>query len=90
MLYWSSRLKSFLILNVAYFLTLFVRKCLHVLIAQKKKKNKQTNKRLKASKFKILTKPPKSGDLRIADNVDDTRRCPLFKGLTVFLYNFEN
>ena len=30
----------------------------------------------------ILTKPPKSGHLRIADNFDQTRRCPLFRGLT--------
>ena len=35
MLYWSSRVKSVLILNIAYFLTLFVRKCLHILKAQR-------------------------------------------------------
>ena len=34
--------------------------------------------------MKILTKPPKSGHLRIADNFDQTRRCALFRGLTVF------
>ena len=37
MLYWSSRVKSVLILNIAYFLTLFVRKCLHILIEQRKR-----------------------------------------------------
>ena len=36
MLYWSSRVKSILILNIAYFLTLFIRKCLLVLIEQRK------------------------------------------------------
>ena len=37
-LYWSSRVKSVLILNIAYLLTLFIRKCLHVLIEQRKRK----------------------------------------------------
>ena len=40
MLYSSSRVKSVLILNIAYsryFLTLFVRKCLQILIEQRKK-----------------------------------------------------
>ena len=36
--------------------------------------------------MKILTKPPKSGHLRIAGNFDQTRRCPLFKGLTVYRF----
>ena len=36
MLYWSSRVKSAVVLNMAYFLTLFVRKCLHILIEQTK------------------------------------------------------
>ena len=35
-LYWSSRVKCGLILNIAYFLTLFIRKCLHILIEQRK------------------------------------------------------
>ena len=34
MLYWSSGVKSVLNLNTAYFLTLFVRKCLHISIEQ--------------------------------------------------------
>ena len=42
MLYWSSRVTSVLILNIAYFPTLFVRKCLHNLIAQKKAKSLKT------------------------------------------------
>ena len=37
MLYWSPRVKSVLILNSAYFLTLFVRRCLHILIEQRKR-----------------------------------------------------
>ena len=36
MLYWSSRVESVLILNIAYFLTLLVRKCLHILLEQRK------------------------------------------------------
>ena len=37
MLHWSSRVKRVLILNIAYFVTLIVRKCLHVLIKQGKR-----------------------------------------------------
>ena len=37
MLIWSSRVKSVLILNIAYFLTLFVSKCSHILIEQRKR-----------------------------------------------------
>ena len=37
MLYWSSIVKSVLILNIPDFLTLFVRKCLHILIEQRKR-----------------------------------------------------
>ena len=37
MLYWSSRVKSVLILNRAYFLTFFVRRCLHILMEQRKR-----------------------------------------------------
>ena len=39
MMYWSSRVESVLILNIAYFLTLFVRKYLCILIEQRKRKN---------------------------------------------------
>ena len=42
MLYWSSRVKSVFILNIAYFLTLFVRKCLHILIKQRKRQKLKT------------------------------------------------
>ena len=35
MLYWSLSVKSFFILNTAYFLSLFVRKYLHIMIQQK-------------------------------------------------------
>ena len=42
MLYWSSRVKSVFILNIAYFLNLFVRKCLHILIKQRKTKKLKT------------------------------------------------
>ena len=37
MLYWSSRFESVLILNTAYFLTLFIRNYLHILIEQRKR-----------------------------------------------------
>ena len=40
---WSSRIKSILILNVAYFLILFVRKRLNILIEQNKKVKKLKN-----------------------------------------------
>ena len=36
--YWSSRVKSVLILNIAYFLTFFIKKCLHILKEQRKGK----------------------------------------------------
>ena len=42
MLHWSSRVKSVFILNIAYFLNLFVRKCLHILIKQRKTKKLKT------------------------------------------------
>ena len=37
MLQWSSRVKSIRILNIACFLTLFVRECQHTLIEQRKR-----------------------------------------------------
>ena len=37
MLYWSLRVTSVLILNIIYFLSLFVIKCLHVFIEQRKR-----------------------------------------------------
>ena len=43
MLHWSSRVKSVFILNIAYFLNLFVRKCLHILIKQRKTKKLKTD-----------------------------------------------
>ena len=42
MLYWSSRATSALILNIAYFPTLSIRKCVHNLIEQKKAKSLKT------------------------------------------------
>ena len=43
--------------------------------------------------MQILTKPSKSGHLQIASNFNLTRRCPLFRGLTVqklkHMYQFE-
>ena len=37
--------------------------------------------------MKIFNKPPKSGHLRISDNFELIRRCPLFRGLTVVNLN---
>ena len=37
--------------------------------------------------MKVLTKPPKRGHLRIANNFEQTRGCQLFRGLTV-IHNF--
>ena len=37
--------------------------------------------------MEIFNKPPKIGHLRIADNFELTRRCPLFRGLTVVNLN---
>ena len=42
--YWSLRVKFVLILNIAYFLTLFARKCLLILTEQKKGKKLQNRK----------------------------------------------
>ena len=43
----------------------------------------RAKKKVKSLTLKILTKAPKSGHLRIVNNLDQTRRCPLFRGLTV-------
>ena len=72
MLYRSSRVKSVLILNIAYFLTLFVRKYLD--------RAKKKVKSLKIENF------DQASDLQIADNFDQTRRCPLIRGLTVLTF----
>ena len=52
--------------------TLFVRKCLHISIERRK------CKKLKNWKFWL--------NLQIADNFDQTRRCPLFRGLTIIAF----
>ena len=53
---------------------------------------KKKLKSLKIETFDQTSKkrtPPNSGHLRIADNFDQTRRCPLFRSLTItFYWNF--
>ena len=74
MLYWSSRVTSVLILNIAYFPTLSVRKCLHILIEQKKTKS------LKTENFDQTSEkwtPLNSGQFW------PDRRCSLFRVLIV-------
>ena len=74
MLYWSSRVTSVLILNIAYFPTLSVRKCLHILIEQKKTKSLKTENFDQASE---KWTPLNSGQFW------PDRRCSLFRGLIV-------
>ena len=45
----------------------------------------RAKKKVKSLKIKKLAKPPKTGHLRIADNFDQTRGCPLFRGLAVVM-----
>ena len=68
MLYWSLRVKFVLILNIAYFLTLFARKCLHILTEQKKVKSLKIENLDQTSEKRT---PPNSGQF------DQTHRCPL-------------
>ena len=79
MLYWSSRVKSVLILNIAYFVTFFVKKCLAAYLDRAKKNDKS----LKIENFDQTSE--KQTPLNIADNFDQTHRCPLFRGLTVYI-----
>ena len=73
MLYYSSRVKSVLTLNIAYFLTLFVRKCLD-----------RANEKVKSLKIENFDETSKKRTFQIAENFDYTRWCPpLFRGLTL-------
>ena len=87
MLYWSSRAKSILNLNIAYFLTLFVRKNSSLFLSYLDR----AMKKVKSLKLRILTKSLKCRHIEIADNVDQARSCPLFIGLfVVFIKGEQN